>query len=63
MVVTSSIERAVGYFQAVKSYLEEQKSPYAAIVAFSGEHDFGYGKVTEASLNGFPSSDIPNRFK
>ncbi len=63
MVVTASIERAVGYYQAIKTYLEERKSQYSAIVAFSGEHDFGYGKVTESSLNGFPSSDIPDRFR
>jgi type I restriction enzyme R subunit len=32
------------------------RCPYQAIVAFSGE--FGEAKVTEASLNGFPSGDI-----
>jgi type I restriction enzyme R subunit len=42
----------------VKTYLEERKSPFKAIVAFSGEHNFGGGKVSEASLNGFPSKDI-----
>ena len=36
----------------------ERKSPYRAIVAFSGEHEFGGQKVTEATLNGFPSSQI-----
>jgi type I restriction enzyme R subunit len=58
MVVTSGIERAVQYFRAVSTYLEERKSPYRAIVAFSGEHEIGGVKVTEASLNGFPSKDI-----
>ncbi len=27
-------------------------------MAFSGEHDYGGVKVTESSLNGFPSKDI-----
>jgi type I restriction enzyme R subunit len=58
MVVTSGIERAIQYFHAVRSYLLERKSPYQAIVAFSGEHEYGGGKVTEASLNGFSSKDI-----
>ena len=39
MVVTSGIERAIQYYQAVSAYLVERKSPYRAIVAFSGEHD------------------------
>ena len=55
MVVTSGIERAIQYFHAVRAYLQERKSPYQAIVAFSGEHEYGGAKVTEAILNGFPS--------
>lgn len=58
MVVTSGIERAIQYFHAFKSYLLERKSPYQAIVAFSGEHEYGGDKVSEFSLNGFPSNDI-----
>lgn len=61
MVVTGSIRRAMEYFQAFQAYLIERKSPYRAIVAFSGEHEFGgQQKVTEATLNGFPSSKIPD---
>ncbi|PZU75940.1 MAG: DEAD/DEAH box helicase [Brevundimonas sp.] len=63
MVVTSGIERAVQYYRAFQAYLAERKSPWKAIIAFSGEHDFGDGKVTEASLNGFPSNDIPDRIE
>jgi len=59
MVVTGGIERAIQYFHAMQTYLEERKSPYKAIVAFSGEHEYSGVKVTEASLNGFPSRDIP----
>ncbi|MBE3117882.1 MAG: type I restriction endonuclease subunit R, partial [Candidatus Atribacteria bacterium] len=63
MVVTSGIERAIQYFHAAKAYLEERKSPYQAIVAFSGEHEYGGAKVSEASLNGFSSSDIAERIQ
>ncbi|MBM3553288.1 MAG: type I restriction endonuclease subunit R [Alphaproteobacteria bacterium] len=61
MVVTSGIERAIQYFHAIRGYLEERKSPYKAIVAFSGEHEFGGAKVTEATLNGFPSREIADK--
>ena len=63
MVVTSGIERAIQYFHAFRDYLEERKSPYKAIVAFSGEHDYGGTKVTESSLNGFPSNLIPDKIE
>jgi type I restriction enzyme R subunit len=58
MVVTSGIERAIQYYHAFKAYLLERKSPYQAIVAFSGEHEYGGARVSEASLNGFSSGDI-----
>jgi type I restriction enzyme R subunit len=61
MVVTSGIERAIQYYHAFNTYLAERKSPYKAIVAFSGEHEYGGAKVTEASLNGFPSSAIADK--
>ena len=63
MVVTSGIERAIQYFHAMKAYLLERKSPYQAIVAFSGEHEYGGAKVSEASLNGFPSKDIADKIQ
>lgn len=63
MVVTSGIERAVQYFRAFKAYLVERKSPYQAIVAFSGEHEFSGEKVSEASLNGFPSNEIADKIQ
>lgn len=58
MVVTSGIERAIQYYHAIRDYLIERKSRYQAIIAFSGEHEYGGTKVTEATLNGFPSSQI-----
>ncbi len=63
MVVTSGIERALQYFHAIRGYLGERRSPYKAIVAFSGEHDYGGARVTEASLNGFSSNDITDRIQ
>ena len=63
MVVTSGIERAIQYFHAFKAYLVERKSPYQAIVAFSGEHEYGGAKVSEASLNGFSSGDIADKIQ
>ncbi len=63
MVVTSGIERAVQYHHAIREYLAARKSPYRDIVAFSGEHDYGGTMVTEASLNGFPSSRIADEIR
>ncbi len=63
MVVTSGVERAIQYFHAISEYLVERKSPYKAIVAFSGEHEYGGKKVSEASLNGFPSSQIADKIE
>jgi type I restriction enzyme R subunit len=63
MVVTSGIERAIQYFHAFKTYLAERKSPYQAVVAFSGEHEYGGAKVSEASLNGFPSREIADKIR
>lgn len=63
MVVASGIERAIQYFHAIKTYLAERKSPYQAIVAFSGEHEYGGAKVSESSLNGFPSSEIAGKIQ
>ena len=63
MVVTNGIERAIQYFHAIKNYLKERKSRHQAIVAFSGEHEFGGAKVSEASLNGFPSRLIAEKIQ
>jgi type I restriction enzyme R subunit len=63
MVITGGIERAIQYYHAFLEYLKERKSPYLPIVAFSGEHEYGGQKVTEASLNKFPSSQIPDKIQ
>jgi len=58
MVVTGSIQRAIEYFTAFTAYLAEIKSPYKAIVAFSGDPEYKGEKVSESKLNGFPSNSI-----
>ena len=63
MVVTNGIERAIQYFHAIRDYLQARKSPYRPVVAFSGEPEFGGRKVTEASLNGFPSGRIAEKIR
>ena len=63
MVVTNGVERAIQYFHAIRDYLTERKSRHRAIVAFSGDHEYGEAKVNEATLNGFPSSKIAERFQ
>ena len=63
MVVTNGIERAIQYYHAISDYLAERKSRYQALVAFSGEHEYGGVKLSEASLNGLPSAQIADRFQ
>ena len=73
-MATSSIERAVQYFVAIRAYLRDRKSPYKAIVAFSGDHENRFDELTdakgerlkqysEAALNGFPSSKIADKIQ
>ena len=63
MVVTSSIKRAIEYYMAISNLLKERKSPYKAVVAFSGEANYEGITYNEAKLNGFPSSQIEKTFK
>ena len=63
MVVTGGVERAIRYFHEIRDYLKERKSRYQAIVAFSGDFDFGGETVSEASLNGFPSNRIAGKIR
>lgn len=63
MVVTGSIQRAIQYYFAFRDYLAQIKSPYKAIVAFSGEPEFKGEKVSEAKLNGFPSGQIADKIQ
>ena len=63
MVVTSSVQRALSYYYAIRTYLTARNSSYGAIVAFSGEHEHDGMKVTEASLNGFSSNLIAEKIQ
>ncbi len=63
MVVTNGIARAIEYFHAIKNALKERNSLYLPVVAFTGEHEYGGQKVTEATLNGFPSNHIEERIQ
>lgn len=65
MIVTDSIESCIEYFYAVNKLLDLRQSPYKAIVAFSGEHEFRGVKpaVTSEKLNGFSDSTIETQIK
>ena len=63
MVVTGGIELAIAYYRAICDYLTERGSPHKAIVAFSGEVEYGGEQVSEARLNGFPSRHIADKIK
>lgn len=63
MVVASSIKRAVEYYNAINKLLEERKSPFKAIVAFSGTTEYMGKQMSEADFNGFPSAKIEKEFK
>ncbi|WP_334007421.1 type I restriction endonuclease subunit R [Burkholderia orbicola] len=63
MIVCNGIARAIDYWREVSDYLAQIKSPYRAIVAYSGDFEVGGEKKTEADLNDFPSKDIPANLK
>lgn len=63
MIVCNGIARAIDYWREVSEYLKEIKSPYRAIVAYSGEFEIAGQKRSEANLNEFPSKDIKQNFK
>ncbi|MGG3455149.1 type I restriction endonuclease subunit R [Paenibacillus rhizolycopersici] len=63
MVVTASIDRAIDYYYTITRCLAARKSPYKAIIAFSGEKEYDGKTLTEATVNGFPSNQIEKTFK
>lgn len=63
MVVTSSILRAIEFYYEISRLLNERKSPYKAIIAFSGSKNYGGKEITEADVNGFPSKDIEDNME
>ncbi len=63
MVVTAGIERAIDYYYAISKQLQDMKSPYKAVIAFSGKKMYHGKEETEASINKFPSADIEKNMK
>ena len=63
MVVTDGVNRAIEYYSAISAYVTERGYQYRAIIAFSGEREYGGQQVSEAILNGFPSNQIPKRIQ
>ena len=65
MIVTKSIIAAIKYKKAFDKYLREIKSPYKAIVAFSGKKEYKGVEYDEVSMNNFDTykNDIPKNFK
>lgn len=65
MVVTAGIPRCIEYYYAISKCLADRRSPYKAIVAFSGEHKYKGQEpaLTSAAMNGFSDALIPKTFK
>jgi len=65
MIVTKSIIAAIKYKHAFDEYLKEIKSPWKAIVAFSGKKEYKSVEFDEIGMNNFESfkTDIPKNFK
>ena len=63
MVVADGVDRAIEYHHAISAYIKENGYPYRSIIAFSGERRYRGETVSEASLNGFPSRQIPEKIQ
>ncbi len=62
MVVTSNIQTAIVYFQAINKKLDELGNPFKAVMAFSGKKEVNGVEYTEDEMNGFASKDISDKF-
>lgn len=63
MVVTQSREHALKYYFSIKKYIEEKKYlGMKALVAFSGELNMDGETYTEAEINGFSETQLPEKF-
>lgn len=63
MVVTESIVRAIDYYYAITKLLDASGRGYKAIIAFSGEKEYGGKVLTETIMNGFSDKETPSTFK
>ncbi len=62
MVVTSSIERAIEFYKSISKLLLERGNKFKAVVAFTDKEIDGH-VITDASLNGFPASQIEDKIE
>ena len=63
MIVTQSREHALKYLFGVRKYIETQGyGDLKALVAFSGDLEIDGYTYTEAEVNGFSETELPNRF-
>lgn len=63
IVVTSNIETAIFYHQAIVKKLDELGNPFKAVVAFSGKKEVKGIEYTEDGINNFASKDIPEKLE
>ena len=63
MIICNGILRAIDYYYTFNDLLAKRNSPYKPIIAFSGTKEYKGKQVTEADLNGFPSSAIEKTFR
>ena len=63
MVVTGSVKRAIEYYYMITDALEDRKSQFKPIIAFSGDKEYGGKTLNESTVNGFPSNQIEKEFK
>ena len=62
-LVCESVKNALDYYYALNRYLEENKRPYKALIAFSGEQQYNDETCSEASINGFSSTRTAEKFR
>ena len=63
MLVTQSREHAIRYYHAITKYIKENKyDGIRALVAFSGEKELDGHNYTEAGINTFSETQLPEKF-
>lgn len=63
MVVTQSRIHALKYYQAIRKYIEDKKyQGVKPLIAFSGELNDEGSVYTEAQINGFAETELPEKF-
>lgn len=63
MVVTASREAALRYYRGLEEYIRKQGyTDIKALVAFSGELEIDGVTYTEAAVNGFSETQLPEKF-